>query len=93
MYKRQATINGQCIDDGDYVLVDSEVEVPNNGDYVVSSIEGLANIKKYYRDDSQQMIALKSESTRERPPIMLHPSDTESYRIHGRVVQVVKQLS
>jgi SOS-response transcriptional repressor LexA len=88
----KASIGGQTIDDGDYVVVDSSVTVPNNGDYVVSSIEGLANIKRYKRDESQQVIALVSESTKARPPIMVHAADEESYRIHGRVVQVMKQF-
>ncbi len=89
----KANIKGQCINEGDYVLVDSSTEVPNDGDYVVSSIEGLANIKKFRRDEANQMIALVSESTKDRPPIMLHPGDTDSYRIHGRVVQVIKQMT
>lgn len=86
----QARINGQVIDDGDYVLVDSSVQIPENGDYVVSTIEGLANIKRYKRDRSQQMIRLESQSTRSRPPIFIHPEDTDSYRIHGRVIDVIK---
>lgn len=86
-------IHGQCIEEGDYVIVDSNKNVPRNGDYVVSSIEGLANIKKYVRDESQQVIALVSESTRSRPPIIVHPDDTDSYHIHGTIVQVIKHFT
>lgn len=88
----KATINGQCIEEGDYVLADSSIQAPRSGDYVISSIEGLATIKKYVRNEQQQLIALISESTRERPPIMLHPDDTNSYHVHGKVVQVIKHI-
>lgn len=87
------SIKGQPIDDGDYVIVDGSKVVPNNGDYVVSSIEGLANIKKFIRDDNQRVIALVSESTRQRPPIVVSNEDLDSYRVHGTVVSVVKSYA
>ncbi len=86
-------VAGQAIDDGDYVIVDSSVQTPATGDYVVSSIEGLANIKKFIRDDTNQVIALVSESTRQRPPIVVSADDAESYRVHGKVVSVVKSYA
>lgn len=86
----KADIDGQSIEDGDYVIVDSSREVPDNGDYVVSSIEGLANIKKYVRDESSKLIRLVSESTHIIPPIVIDPNDVDSYHIHGRVVQIIK---
>lgn len=86
----QANVSGKSIDDGDYVVVDSSVEVPANGDYVVSSVEGLANIKCFRKDDAAEVIRLESQSTRSRPPIFIHTDDIESYRIHGRVVDVIK---
>ncbi len=87
------SVKGQCIDDGDYVIVDSSKVVPDNGEYVVSSIEGLANIKKFVRDDTQRVIALVSESTRQRPPIVLEETDIDSYRVHGTVVSIVKSYA
>ena len=86
----QAQVAGKTIDDGDYVIVDGGVEVPDNGDFVVSSIEGLANIKCFRRDDANQVIRLESRSTRSRPPIFIHADDHESYRIHGQVVDIIK---
>lgn len=86
----QANVSGKVIDDGDYVVVDSSVEIPTNGDYVVSSVEGLANIKCFRKDDAEQVIRLESQSTRSRPPIFIHTDDIESYRIHGKVVDVIK---
>lgn len=83
-------VSGQSIEEGDYVLVDGSVEVPEVHDVVVSSIEGLANIKRYERDEANQVIALVSDSTRPRPPIIIDPNDEDSYRIHGKVIRVIK---
>lgn len=87
------SVKGQAIEDGDYVVVDNSVQVPNSGDYVVSSIEGLANIKKFIRDDNNRVIALVSESTKPRPPIVVSEADAESYRVHGKVVAVIKSYA
>jgi repressor LexA len=71
------------------VVVDGrEPYVPQTGDYVVSSIEGVANIKRFVRDDVNQQIVLMSESTDEYPPIVIHPDD---YLAQSKVIQVVKQ--
>ena len=83
-------VGGQAIEDGDYVIVDGSRQQPQTGDYVVSSIERLANIKKFIRDDHNKVIALISESTKQRPPIVVSEEDIESYRVHGKVVSVVK---
>lgn len=87
------SIQNKPIEDGDYVIVDASVTVPNSGDYVVSSIEGMANIKRFVRDESNHCIALVSESTRQRPPIIVSDDDLESYRVHGRVVDVMKSYA
>ncbi len=86
-------VAGQSINDGDYVIVDASVQTPSTGDYVVSSIEGLANIKKIVRDERNRVIALISESTRQRPPIVLSEDELEGYRMHGKVVSVVKSYA
>lgn len=85
-----AQVGGQPISDGDYVIVDGAIEVPMNGDYVVSSIEGLANIKRFKRDENARLVALLSESTESRPPIILDEQDTHALQIHGVAVQVIK---
>lgn len=87
------SIENRPIEDGDYVIVDASVEVPKTGDYVVSSIEGMANIKRFVRDETNQCIALVSESTRPRPPIIVSDEDLESYRVHGKVVGVIKSYA
>lgn len=86
----QASVQGQVIEDGDYVIVDGADTEPTNGAYVVSSVGGLANIKRLVRDETHRLIRLLSESTRDYPPMVIDPNDVDSYRIHGRVVSVIK---
>jgi len=88
----QAKIKGKTINEGDFVLVDGEDQNVKNRDYVVSIINGAANIKKFVRDRENNQIALVSESTYEFPPIYIHPDDLESsYKVAGKVVQVIKK--
>lgn len=87
----KANIGGENIEDGDYVVVDCKQQ-PSNGDYVLSVIDGAANFKKFFKDDTKHEIRLVSESTQEIPPIILHDSDINSsgYMVNGVVVRVIK---
>lgn len=76
------------IEDGDYVVVDSSNTCPKNHEYVLSVIDGMANIKKFVQQEDQ--IALISESTNNYQPILIHRDD--NYLINGVVVQVIKKL-
>lgn len=87
----RANIRGERIDDGDYVVVDASRREPKNGEYVVSVIDDMANIKRFYRDESRNVIALISESSTPYQPIYVHGSDEPSYRVAGTVIQVIKQ--
>jgi repressor LexA len=86
----KALVNGETINDGDYVLVDSEKKHPENGDYVLSIIDGLANIKKFKEDKERGMIILFSESSSSYDPIYIHRDDQEFYSVAGKVVGVLK---
>ena len=87
----RASIRGERIDDGDYVVVDASRREPANGDYVVSVIEDVANIKRFYRDEQRGVIALVSESSTPYPPIYIHESDAPSYRVAGTIIQIIKK--
>lgn len=87
----RANINGQFIDDGDYVIIDNKNRVPNNGDYVLSVIDDVANIKKFIFDKENNQIVLLSESTEKLPPIYIHPKDFSRYIVNGKVIQVIKK--
>lgn len=78
------------IENGDYAIIDTaHIAVDDNiGKYVVSIINGMANIKKLAKRPYDY--ALISESTRMEnyPPIIIHEND--DYLINGRVIAVVK---
>ncbi len=87
----RASINGKNIEDGDFVIVDKNVDNPRSGEYVVSAIEGAANIKKFYLDSNNDQVILLSESNQDFPPIYIHMSDCIDYLVCGRVVGVMKK--
>ena len=87
----RAYIDEDTIEDGDFVIVDKTEKQPRNGEYVVSIIDGVANIKKLFLDDKNQRVVLVSESNEDLPPIYIHQDDLDSYFIAGRVVKVMKQ--
>lgn len=87
----KANINGKNIEDGDYVIVDSQKRTPKDNDYVLSVIDGVANIKKFIFDKINNQIVLLSESTKDFSPIYIHPEDEYFYFINGKVIQVIKR--
>lgn len=85
----KSNINGMCIEDGDYLIIDSDYRNPRNGDVVLSVIDDMANIKKYIFDEEHNQIVLVSQSTKDIPPIYVHEND--SFMVNGRVIQVIKK--
>ncbi len=85
----RSSIDGKRIEDGDYVIVDGDVRDPQNGDVVLSVIDGLANLKRFHLDKQNRQIALVSESTQDFPPIYIHEDD--DFFVNGKVVQVIKK--
>lgn len=83
-------IKGGPIENGDYVIVDYGNTNPANGDYVLSVIDGAANIKRFYKNRKE--IRLVSESSFDIPPIILHEEDLETsgYLVNGVVIRVIK---
>ncbi|MBU4421685.1 hypothetical protein KKB41_01840 [Patescibacteria group bacterium] len=86
----RANIGGKNIEEGDYVIINSEAGAPKDGDYVLSIIDDVGNIKKYKADRKNNQIVLLSESTQDYPPIFIHPDD--KFIINGRVDQVIKNF-
>jgi len=85
----KANINGKNIENDDFVIVDAEQKSSEPGQYIVSIIDEMANIKKFVPDPQNKRIVLKSESTNEYLPIFIHEED--KYEISGRVVGVIKK--
>lgn len=86
----KASINGKTLEHGDFAIVDSNQISPRDGDYVLSVIDHMANIKKYKRDDKNRRIVLLSESSQTINPIFVHEED--DFRINGKVIDVVKKF-
>ncbi len=85
----RADIKGKHIDDGDLVLIDGNDRTPLNGDYVLSIINGFANIKRFKIEEKTGQPVLISESKNPKhKPIFLHPDD--EFMINGKVVSIVK---
>lgn len=87
----RADIKGKTIEDGDYIIAEKTFARPLDGDYVVSIIDGLANIKKIIIDEKNQQIILNSESSLDLPPIYIHKDDYSDYLVCGKVVEVMKK--
>ena len=85
----KSNINGMSIEDGDYLIIDSDYRTPKNGDVVLSVIDDMANIKKYIFDEENNQIVLVSQSTKDIPPIYVHEDD--SFMINGKAIQVIKK--
>lgn len=88
----KSSINGKSLSDGDYAIVYSGSGDANsyNNKYVLSVIDGMANIKKLKVDRSNSQILLLSESTSDYPPIIISNSDFNNYLINGEIKAVIK---
>lgn len=84
----RAKIHGRSIENGDLVIVDPKQKSPDNGDYVLSIIDNVANIKKFSKDKKNKQVVLQSVSTEDYPPIYIDPR--EDYFVSGKVIYVIK---
>lgn len=86
----KAEIDGKKIEESDFVLIDSEYRTPKNGDYVLSVIDGMANLKKYEKDTKTGNIKLVSESTNpSHKPIYI--SSEDDFMVNGKIIAVIKK--
>lgn len=86
----RAIIMSKGIDDGDFVVVDQSKKTPRDGECVVVIRDNTANIKRIYFDHEEEVIVLRSESTRDYGPIYVSPNDEWDGLVSGTVVQVIK---
>lgn len=89
----QAHVMGKAIDDGDFVIVDSSKITPRDGERVVVVRDDVANIKQIFFDHEEQVIILRSESSKDFSPIFVSPDDNWDGLISGTVIQVIKSKS
>lgn len=89
-----ASISGKSLEDGDYAIIEPVTwQNTLDGDYVLSVIDGLGNIKRVKIDTAQGRVILRSESREFREDIIIDTLDIDLYSIAGRVVDVVKGVS
>ena len=87
----RADVNGQTIEDGDYIVIEKkDGYTPKDGDIVVSIIAGLANVKRLRRDNARQRILLLSESHSQGDYAPIVISQRDDFAVEGKVVDVVK---
>ncbi len=86
-----SSVNGKPIEDRDIVIVDSNDRNPSTGDVVLAVIDDKATIKKFIRDDINNQIILKAESSLDYEPIHIHIDD--NFAISGKVIGVIKNQS
>ena len=86
----KARIDKKNIEQGDFVLIDSKYRTPKNGDFVLSVIDGCANIKKFERNSKTGEVRLMSESTNTKyKPIYI--SSEDDFMINGKIVSIIKR--
>ena len=86
----KANVAGDNLENGDLAIIDSEYRTPKDGDYILSVIDGMANLKKFQRDKKTGDIVLLSESKNPKhKPI--HVSSWDDFMINGKIIGVVKK--
>jgi repressor LexA len=84
----RANINGRSIEDGDFVIVDSEHKSVNTGDVVLAILDNKATVKRFINDKTNGQIVLKADSSFDYAPVHLHPGD--DFSLSGKVIGVIK---
>ncbi len=86
----KAVVNGNSIEDGDFVLIEKlEGYIPEQNDVIVSNIGGLANIKRFHRE-ADRIVLLPDSYRNDYYPIFIDSSD--EFAIEGQVIGVVKAV-
>lgn len=85
----RAKIDGKYIENGDYVIIDSNNKDAKNRDIVLVIIDNMAIIKRLIDDRQNGQIVLRADSSFDYEPIYLHADD--DFSISGRVIQVIKK--
>lgn len=87
----RAEIGGRKIEDGDFVIVDSQKRSVSSGDVVLAVIDDRATIKRLIDDRANGQIVLMADSSFDYAPIYLHPDD--DFHISGKAIAVIKRPS
>ncbi len=87
----KAKVKGRYnIENGDYVVIDYKDRNVRDGDYVLSIIDGMANLKKFEHDRKNGDIKLVPESTNPKHKY-IYLSSHDNFMINGKILAVVKK--
>ncbi len=76
------------IEPGDFVIIDSDIKGVKHGDYVLSVIDGCANIKKLGVHEGYLRLISESSNPVHKP---IYLSSEDDFMINGKVLAVVKK--
>lgn len=85
----RAFINGKNIENGDFIIIDSQDKNIKNKDIILAIVDNKATVKRFIEDKLNNQIVLKADSSFDYEPIYLHQSD--DFFINGKVVKVIKK--
>lgn len=85
----RAEVNGKRIEDGDYIIVNSNDTNVKTGDVVLAIIDDMATVKKLIDDRENGQIVLMADSSFDYQPIYLHADD--AFNISAKVIGVIKR--
>ncbi len=85
----RAKIDDKSIEDGDYIIINSQDKTPRTGDVVLAIVDNKATVKRFIDDRQNGQIVLKADSSFDYEPVYLHPDD--EFSINGKALKVIKK--
>lgn len=77
------SMNDAGIENGDYVLIDQNIEI-QNGDRVVAIVEGMATLKRIERKEDFAVLWPESKDEKYKPIIV-----NQDFKLAGKVISVI----
>ena len=84
----KATVEGKTIEDGDFVLVNSDTKEYKTGDRVLVVIDGLATVKTFRTVDGKNIVLLPESTDPQHKAIFL--TEEDNFVLNGKVIDVLK---
>jgi repressor LexA len=84
----KAEINGKKLEDGDFVIVDNKIKNIEDREVALIIIDDVATIKRIIKDEENDQIVLKADSSFDYDPIYLHKDD--KFVVNGKVIDIIK---
>jgi SOS-response transcriptional repressor LexA len=85
----RAQIAGKRIEDGDYIVIDTNDRNVVTGEVVVAIIDNKATVKRFIDDRDNEQVVLVADSSFDYEPVYLHPDD--DFQISGKAIAVIKK--